>query len=295
MRTLQIWLRRLFFPALALVFLLAIIGAAALVYVFSHQLTDSPLAYAAYLLSAYALVLVCVRIPALVRLIRRGICALPFGARLLEDLPFRQKVLLHMTLAINLLYAAFHLAGGLFFRTSWLDAAAVYYLILSVVQFQLVRDLRRGVQDPIQALKRYRACGKLLCLLTVVVLFMVFDLVRAGHGTVYPGTMVYAVALYAFFSLITAIINFIRFHRRRDPLMSAAKSVSLATALVAIFSLQATMLTTFDGTPLQLQRSANLTGGICICLLILLLAVMMILRSGSKLKKLNTSSHKEVL
>lgn len=288
-------LRHLLFPPLLLVLTLAVVSAAALVHIFSNGLDEEPYAPALYALSAYALIIVCARVPAFVRLVKGGIRVLPFGNQLLDDDSFRQLALVHLTLGINLAYAAFNLVSGLVFHTSWMNAAALYYVILSVVHYQLARDLRRNNLNSYQALKRYRSCGWLLCLLTGAVLFMVFDLVRKGHGVVYPGTMVYAVAFYAFFALISAIVNVIRFHRRHDPLMAAAKSIGLSTALVAMFSLQATMLTTFDDISAQLQSQASLMSGSIVCLLILLIGGMMIRRSSRAIRQYESTSHKEDL
>lgn len=285
MKQLIKWTRRLLFPAWPVLILLAAVSAAALVHVFSHGYNDHWGAYAAYALSAYTLIACCCRAPSLFRKCRRSIRSIPFARRMWDDLLFRQIVLLYLTLALNLFFAAFHFATGLLFHTSWLHAAAFYYLILSIVRFQLSRDFRRGMPDDSEAaFKRYRSCGILLCLLTAVVLFMVFDLLRDGHGTVYPGSMVYAVAFYAFFSLISSCISMIRFRRQHNALLSAAKAFSLATALVSMFSLQATLLTTFDDNALPHNRYNFLTG-MAVCLLILSIALFMIWHSTRMLRQ----------
>ena len=60
--------KRLLFPPLLAVLPLALLSTGPLAYVFAAGREDTPLAYAAYALSAYVLVLVCAAVPRMLRL-----------------------------------------------------------------------------------------------------------------------------------------------------------------------------------------------------------------------------------
>ena len=55
-------------------------------------------------------------------------------------------------------------------------------------------------------------------------------------------------AMYAFYNIITAVMNVVKYRKYRSPVMSAAKVVSLAATLVSMLSLETAMLTQFGST-----------------------------------------------
>lgn len=81
-----------------------------------------------------------------------------------------------------------------------------------------------------------RACGAIMVLMNlalvgVIVLVLVQD--RTFH---YAGVLIYVMALYAFCALPSACVNLFRLRKQGPPVLSTAKAISLAAALMAMLS-----------------------------------------------------------
>lgn len=271
-------------PRLFWMILLTLICAPALVYLFCKELNRAVFAYPVYVLSAYTLAVWSVRVPAVVRRVRAAIYRHPLGWRYMTDLPFRGRLSLHVSTAVNLCYAMFKLCVSLYYRSLWFGAIGVYYLCLAVIRALLLRGVYRGGMDQMRGYQTARLCGGLLLVLTIALSAMALQMVVHGKGYAYPGTLIFVVALYAFYAVTMAIINLVRFRRLNSPVLSASKVLGLATALVSMLSLQTAMFASFGGE-YQFQKQMNaLTGG-AVCLLILLMAILMIAHANRAIKR----------
>lgn len=271
-------LRRLLGLHPALLLLLTAGATAGLGWVFVVGREDTPAAIAFYTLSAYALCAWAYRVPALVRWARGGPGAWlgrqPLYQRYRADIRFRGSCALYSGLASSLFFAAFKLCTALLYRSVWLGAIAAYYAVLALIRALLVRQLRRrpAGETPEQALWReWRGCrrtGWLMLLLTAAMSGMVVQMVRDGQGYAYPGYIIYVTALYAFYTVIMAVVNLVRFRGAGSPLLFASKAVSLAGAAMSILALQTAMLTQFgteDALPAAWRNALTGTGVLALC------------------------------
>lgn len=161
---------------------------------------------------------------------------------------------------------------------------ALYYLCLTAIRAILLWSTYRKGEDRVREYKTVRLCGCLLFLLTLALAAMAVQMVVAGKGYRYPGSLIFAVALYAFYSVTIAIINLVRFRRLNSPVLSASKLLGLATALVSMLSLQTAMFASFGGE-FRFQTLMNaLTGG-GVCLFILLLAIGMVAHANREISQ----------
>lgn len=111
----------------------------------------------------------------------------------------------------------------------------------------------------------------------------------------YKGYIIYISALYAFYCLINAVVNVVKFSKRNNAILSAAKILALAGALMSMFALQTAMFSAFGGGE-ELQRLMNTITGGAVCLIVMGMAVFMIVRANIYLKKLeNEKSERSVL
>lgn len=216
-----------------------------------------------------------------------------FGSRYMTDIPFRIEVSLYWSLSINVLYALFKLFTGLHYiqagvlsASYWFGAEAAFYIVLSCVRFMLLRYVREDSGDLQSEYKKYRFCGCLLLALNVVLTGVVYQVAHYGMGYHYPGFMIYAAAAYAFFCLITSLINAVNYRKLSNPLLSAVNAISLAKALVAIFALQTAMFASF-GTNKAFERIMNSIAGGSVCLIIFGMAVLMVARGNLALRKID--------
>ena len=80
----------------------------------------------------------------------------------------------------------------------------------------------------------------------------------------------------------------IKFRKYESPVLSAAKAISLAAALVSILSLETAMLAQFgsEDDPLFRKVMTGTTGG-GVCVIVLGMALFMIIKSSRQLKQIN--------
>lgn len=258
---------------------------ALLIFVFAAGVTGPP-AYLAYLGSAYALT-VCVT--GAVRLcgdVRRRIEGTRLGGRYLHEAAFRARVSLCFGFAVNLAYIAVKLCCGVYFRSAWFLALAVYYILLALMRLMLLRCMGRGAAMDAQW-RRCRLCGVVLLLMNQALAGIVVFIVHQNRSFEYPGFLIYAMAFYAFYAVISAAVNLVKYRRYGSPAMSAAKAVSLAAALTSILSLTTALLERFggaDGPAFREAMTAAVGGGVCT--IVIGMAVFMIWKSTRRLGRL---------
>lgn len=277
-------LRRLLKPRLRWMILLALFCVPALVYLFYKNLEKSVFTYPIYALSAYMVLVWAVRIPNTVKKVRAAVYGHRLGRRYMTDLPFRESLSLHTAAGVNLCYALFKLGVGIYYRSLWFGAVAVYYLCLTLIRVLLLRGTYQKDANKKREYQTARLCGCWLLVLTIALSAMAAQMVIYGKGYEYPGTLIFVAAFYAFYSITMAVVNLLRFRKLNSPVLSASKVLGLAAALVSMLSLQTAMFASFGGA-FQFQELMNaLTGG-AVCLLILLMAILMVARANKAIKQ----------
>lgn len=293
MKAVKKLLLKLLFPPAAVVILLAAAASAGLVYTFGFEGVPPYAAVGCYVLSAYALVVVCAALPRFLRWTRRVRTENRWVSRYLTDSRLRVEMSLYNSLAINSLYALLQVFSGLRGGSRWYFALAGYYVLLAVVRFFLLRDARRGElgADLLREYRRYRFCGVVLLLvnlaLGVIVAFIVWQDRGFRHGEI----VTIAMAAYTFYSVTVSVIEVLKNRRHESPVRLAARSISLTAALVSLLSLETAMLSAFGAGQDQFRRVVTAATGMVICLLVLWMAVYMIRRGSREIKKLTKEYH----
>lgn len=282
-------LYKLLYPKTALVIVSVPVSAALLAYTFLAAGENNPIAYVAYVVSAYSLTVVCVNVVPVGKKVRQWLFRNPYIRRFFEDIPFRLRVILHLSVGINLLYAGVNAFSGIYYRSPWFGSLAAYYIFLSVMRFLLVRYAhKQGFGENKSAeWRRYRLCGVILTMMHVALAGVVILVIRQNRGFEYAGSLIYVMALYAFYITITGVINVVRYRKYNSPVMSAARVVSLVAAMVSMLSLETAMLTQFDSgdnPPLFRQAMVGFTGG-SVCAIVVVMGIYMIVRSTKQLRK----------
>lgn len=143
-------------------------------------------------------------------------------------------------------------------------------------------------------LNRYRLCGIMLLIMNQALAGIVIFMVHQNKGFDYPGLLIYAMAMYSFYSIITAVVNLVKFRKHGSPLLSAAKVINLVAAMVSILSLQTAMLAQFGSdNDMDFRRlMTGLTGG-GVCTIVIAMAAFMLWKSTRLLKNLNITTKGE--
>lgn len=109
------------------------------------------------------------------------------------------------------------------------------------------------------------------------------QIVREGYGGNYPGMLIYAAALHAFYSLTLAVVKTVKYRRLHSPVLSAAKAVNLTTALVSVFNLETAMIAQFGAEQAYFRLVTTACTAFAVCALVLGTAVFMVVSSSRKL------------
>lgn len=281
--------KKLLYPHWAILALCVLLSVVGLAFVFAKGLEETNIAYIIYVLSAYAL---SAAVAAIVEFSKGGkerLHSNPFIHRYLTDLDYKAKVSLYLSFGINVIYSFYKAGAGIYYSSPWFGAVAFYYIILSTVRVLLLRHIRTKKQSLLAAYKRYRFCGYLLLILTVAIMAMGFHMVYEGKGVEYPGFVIYAAAGYTFFNFSMAIVNLVRYSKLNNPIYSAAKMITLATALVSIFFLQTAMFTAF-GDDETMQFYMNIATASAVLVAVTVLSIVMIKRGNKALKEIESES-----
>jgi uncharacterized protein with PQ loop repeat len=128
-------------------------------------------------------------------------------------------------------------------------------------------------------------CGCVLLVMNQALAAIVIYIVHQNQGFSYPGVLIYGMALYAFYAIITAIINVVKFRKLGSPVLSAAKCVTLTAALVSMLSLETAMLSEFGGDDYAFRKTMTGISGGVVCTFVLAMAIYMIVRATKYLNQ----------
>lgn len=301
---------QILFPPAWIIVLSSLIGFPAVIISLALLSKTNPICYVSYVLSAYALTVLCANfsrarrrckelihgdeVKAIVSF-RKIINRYKYTSMYLNDREFRARISLYSGLAINMFYAVFKCATGAIFRSAWLWAIGIYYVMLSAIRFTLLRNVRitdkkeHTIERKVHEYKSAKLCGIMMLALNMAMTGMTVQMIWQNRGYEYKGYMIYISAMYAFYCFINAAVNMVKFAKINNPILSSAKILSFAGALMSMFALQTAMFSAFDTSGAEYQRIMNtITGGV-VCTTVLCMAVFMIVWSNRNLKSLERS------
>lgn len=284
--------KHLLFPPVWLMAVLVIISAAALTLVFVNGMEQSVPAYIAYVFAFYTLSVVtvfCVMVlPKQYSTIRQKIYDNPLGNRFVTDRVFRTNISLTVSLAISMLYVGMNLWSWHMLGSYWFMVLAVYYVIMAVMRYLLVRYVRiqKIGTNILNEWKRSRICACILLLINLSLSGAVLMILYQNRGYDYPGILIYVMALYTFYSTIHAIVDIVKYRKMGSPVMSTAKIVSLSSALVSMLNLETAMFAQFGGdmSPENQQIFIILTGA-GVSIVVVSLSVMLIVNATKAIRR----------
>lgn len=285
--------KKLLFPPVWLMLLLTVISTAGLIMVFLRGMEEHPVAYIIYVMSFYTLTVVtayCIKVlPGQYKKIRHQILSNPLGNRFMTDRAFRTHVSLYASLGVNLLYVGLNVVLWYQYQSWWFVTLALYYVILSLMRFLLVRYFRKtGIGSSILGeWRRARSCACILLLINVSLCGAVLMILYQNRGFEYHGILIYVMAMYTFYSTIHAAVDIIKYRKLGSPVLSTAKIVSLSAALISMLSLETAMFSQFGGEmSLRDQQVMIMLTGAGISLVVVTLSLRLILRANKEIRRM---------
>ena len=286
--------KKLLFPPLWLMALLVMVSAAALCCVFMKGWTETIIGYITYVLSFYTLSVIslfcALVLPKKYSAMKQRIYNYPLGRRYMTDRVFRTKVALSLSLLISMLYVGVNLLSWYSMQSYWFLVLAVYYGIMAVMRFLLVRYVRiqRLGTSMIGEWKRSRICACILLLINLSLSGAVLMILYQNKGYDYPGVLIYVMALYTFYSMVHAMAEMVKYRKLGSPVMSTAKVISLSAALVSMLNLETAMFAQFGADmPLHIQRLFIILTGAGVSAVVITLSVLRIVKATKEIRREN--------
>ena len=282
---------RLLFPPLWVMIFLTFISAASLVLVFVKEWDSLWFSYVIYVLAFYTLSVICIAcsktFPGYYKEAKTRVYENKYANRYLTDVKFKTHINLYRSLAFNMIYALVNAVSAYVYQTSWFALFAFYYAIMSVMRFLLARYVRKNKigTNRLKELKRARLCAYILITINLALSGAVLMMVYHHKGFNYQGFLIYIMAIYAFYTTTTAIVDIIKYRKYNSPVMSVSKTIKLAAALVSMLSLETAMFSQFGGdmTP-ENQRLMIILTGAGISIIVVVMAIYTIVKANKEIK-----------
>ena len=284
------WKKIFPFPVWADVLMLAVFGAG-LIWVFANSLEMWWPSYILYVLSAYSLTALCVKLPGAVRMEKDWLKNHPSVDGLLKNKELHFKLELYFEQFVNFAYGIFKIVSGVVVGSAWIGADGIYNLVQALIQlFQILRRKRPGSLQ--KQWKSYQFCGVLILLMHLTLIGIVFQMVNWHRVEESGEIMIIATAAFAFYKFISSFIDLAKDRKHKKPIDSSVRMLELSQTIFAIFSLQAGLLHTF-GTGESWEHWLNLAMGSAVCLLTVAMGFYMIRRANREMKQLQEKKHGE--
>lgn len=213
-------------------------------------------------------------------------------ARMLDDHTYRTITFGYGSLVMNSLLAMSKMVTGWWFSSNWFMVLAGYYLVLCLTKTLVLRNSRIAAAQIDERLRRYkewkayRLCGWMLLVLTITLQGVAILIIEDKNGFSYQGYLIFVVALYDFYCLISGIVYIIKNRKKHSPTVMSIKYINFATSLVAILSLQTAMFASFGAdTDMKTQQFMNIMTSTAVCMILIALGVVMIFQANRRLKK----------
>ena len=284
----KVW-KKVFEPNKYIGFLLVNLSIVLLIYVFACHLEETWLAYVSYFLSTYALIVFCLWFYK----------ACSFSNQFIKENSklykwYHQKentftkLFLLFSLMVNFIYGIFRLGTGIYYHSEWFITFAVYYLFLFFMKASLIlsvkkEDFGKNLEKEYQKLK---ATGVTLLFLNIVLSGIIILMIHQKEIISYPGYLIYIVAIYDFYLIITAFINVFKYRHQTSPILSASKFINLTVAMISMLSLEVAMIYQFGDNDETFRLTMVACTGFAIVIINSIMAIYMIVKAKKNLKKL---------
>ena len=194
----------------------------------------------------------------------------------------RVMVFLIFTTIGNIFIAIVKFIFSLILHSLWFFVNAIFMIILSLARFFSIKDYSKTKliqnKEEIQKIgyKNYLNNGILLIILGIMYFFVNVYIYYKGTNTKMHEYLTYLVALFAFWSIGSAIYGMIKYKREHTPILKAVKLTNFANALTSIMLTQIVLLDTYANPDIYNSNLMNGLTGMGIGIIIIILGLYMI-------------------
>ena len=273
-------IKRILFPNDTIGFISFNLGFGLLIYVFSCHLEETTLAYISYILSFYALIIFCIWFYNICKFSNERIKKSKVYRLYQKNSLIVTKTSMIFSSFLNLILGVFKLSVGIHYMSWWFITFSIYYLLLCFIRVNLVKNINNRDKE----YHKLKHIGIILLFLNVILMGIIILIIKQNRIVSYEGYLIYLVALYDFYLIISAIINVFKHRKNHNPIISASKCINLTVAMMEVVSLEVAMVYQFGNNDSNFKVIMTSCMGFAICLINSFMAIYMILRANKNLK-----------
>lgn len=177
-------------------------------------------------------------------------------------------------LGINFAFGIYNAVLGILDKSFWFLALSAYFIVLGVMRFSVILYSKKSERNNFDFIKRF--CGFMLIILGITTAGITYIAVSEKMGTIHGEIIMITIATYSFTKIVLAIINLVKANKTSYTAVKILRNISLADAAVSIFSLQRSMLVSFEGMTEENIFLMNCLTGTAVYLFIFLLGINLI-------------------
>lgn len=280
-------LKSIFYPNKIFGFIIFNVTLVLFIYVFSNSIENTVLAYITYFLSTYCLIIFVIWIS---KVIKNKTESFKKNSKIYkvynENNIFINEKLLSFTFLINLIYGVFKLITGIYYNSAWFITFAVYYLLLCFMRGSLIHSIKKEHKDNlIKKYKKLKLIGIILLFLDLILSGIIILIIHQNQTFIYQGNLIYIVAMYDFYLIITAFINVFKYRKDKNPIMIASKCINLTVAMISIISLEVAMIYQFGNNEDYFKLIMVSVTGFFVAFINSVMSIYMIVKANKNLKK----------
>ncbi|MCR5397064.1 MAG: hypothetical protein K6E64_06290 [Lachnospiraceae bacterium] len=237
----------------------------------------------------YGIAVVVVNRKGILNVLKRIGHAIPLIDRMMNEKNFRFRIFMYWGTFISFLMLVFYIIACYVYDSFWFGALAGYNLIIMIIRVVMSRQdfyyKRKGYTGEklhIKQLKTFRWVGVSILLLNIVIGGMALLMTFENQYFPYNAALIMSIAIFAIYRFVTGISNAKKFSENKNKIFSASKILDMIIGIMAMYTLQTTMLSLLPDNN-KGRFYANLVVGIIVFFISLVIGIHMVYTSTKEI------------
>ena len=189
-----------------------------------------------------------------------------------------------LSFIVNSLYALGNFALGIWSKSYWFLTMGAYNLILAIMRVSVVLSNKKNEKN-ISEIFIQRFIGVMIILLGCILCGSVYLSINFDVAHKFHEIIMITIATYTFTKITLAIINYVKRSKFNSHIISTIRCIALCDATASLYSLQKSMLVSFEGMTVNDIRLMNILTGASVVIIVVVLGVLLIKKSKKEIKK----------
>ena len=180
-----------------------------------------------------------------------------------------------LSFIVNSLYALGNFALGIWSKSYWFLTMGAYNLILAIMRVSVVLSNKKNEKN-ISEIFIQRFIGVMIILLGCILCGSVYLSINFDVAHKFHEIIMITIATYTFTKITLAIINYVKRSKFNSHIISTIRCIALCDATASLYSLQKSMLVSFEGMTVNDIRLMNILTGASVVIIVVVLGVLLI-------------------